>query len=326
MDLWDLKDALSANKIDDDVLYAVDELDGLKIKGRHLKKRSFLFMVEGHIHWRTDKPAIVSRYHPNMYHWQVYQFDPDEPAYEISPKFDAVRDVAKELQLPTGKDVYYRARIFTGNSFCLNGKHVPDTFRQYTVEALGVKTEPLPPLIAEALGTKLPGFFTYKHLPIYLQEKDSYLTVVWRLRVFPCPFEHFTFSPATPLAPANPEVLYYECRWHPSGVISEAFKNVEKVRPNNPGMFDRFKTDTFFLLSGQSKRGRLPNSGAFPAEDEFLKVREEAKEHFGGSEPPIEELAHFFGVCPSTYRKYAGICGVPTKLYAKDDEDELTDE
>jgi hypothetical protein len=326
MDLWDLKDALSAKKIEDEDLYAVDELGGLKIKGRFLKKRGFLSMIEGHIHWRKDNPAVVTSYYPDMYHWQVKQLDPDELAYEISPEFVDIRDVAKELQLPLGKEVYYRTRIFIGNSFCLNGKHVPDTFRQYTVEALGVKTKPLPPLISEALDTHLPGAFTYPKVPIYFQEKDSYLTVVWRLRVFSCPIEHFAFSPSTPLAPANPEVLYFERRWHPHGVISEAFKNVEKVRANNPSLFDRFKTDTFFLLSGQSRRGRNPNSGAFPAKDAFLKKRNEARELFGGAEPSIEELTRFFGVSQSTYRRHANLYGVSPRLYGKDDRDKSTEE
>jgi hypothetical protein len=326
MDLWELKDALSANEIEDEVLYAVDDLGGLKIKGRSLKQLGLISVIEGHAYWRNDNPAVVKSYYPNMYHWQVKQFDPNELAYEISPEFSDIRDIAKELQLPLGNDVYYRTRIFTGNSFCLNSKHVPDTFRQYTVEALGVKTKPLPPLIAEALDTQLPGVFNYPNVPIYFPEKDSYLTVVWRLRVFLCPIEHFAFSPSSPLAPANPEVLYFERRWHPNGVISEAFKNVEKVRISNPGMFDRFKTDTFFLLRGESRRGRNPNSGAFPAKDAFLKKRDEAREHFGGAEPPIEVLARFFDISQSVYRKYADLCEVPRKLYAKNDEDKFTKE
>jgi hypothetical protein len=326
MDLWDLKDALSANRINDDDLYAVDELDGLKIKGGFFKKRGFLHMIEGHIHWRKDNPDTVARYYPNMYHWQVYQYDPDELTYELSPEFGGVKEVAKELQLPKDKDVYYRTRIFTGDSFCLDGKPVPDVFRQYTVEALGVRIKPLHPLIAEAMGTNLPDYYNYTHLPIVFQEKDSFLTVVWRLRIFACPIERFVFSPSTPLAPARPEVLYFEHRWQPPGVIDETFKNVDKVRTNNPGLFDRFKTDTFFLLSAHSRRGRNPNSGAFPAKEEFLKKRSEAQDRFGGTEPSIEVLARFFGVTPGTYNRHANLYEVSPELYAKNDEDGIDKE
>lgn len=305
MHLWDLKDVLSTNRIEDEVWYAIDDLDGMKVQGKHIKDRDFFPTIEAHIRWRMENHTLVARYYPNMYDRKVYHFDPAAPAYEISPEFSGIREVAKELQLPQNNDVRYRVRIFTGNSFCLGGKRVPDSFRQYTVETLGVKIKPLSPPMAETMGMHLPSALDYEYIPAHFKEIDSYLTVVWRLRVFACPIEELPFSLSAPISPMRPDGLYFEHRWHPQRSISETFVNVEKVRTDNPGLFDRFKTDTFFLLGDRPRKGRPPNSGVFPDKEEFLKRCNEALYQCGREEMSTEELAEILGISPITCFKYA---------------------
>lgn len=310
MHMWDLKDALLANQVEDDVLYAVDELDGIRVPGKRLKNPDFLQGTERHIQWRMENPAEVARFYPDMYHWMVQQLDHESPAYEINSRFKGVRETVKELQLPYGEDVFYRSRIFTDTSFRAVAGLVPDAPRQYTIEVVGVKTAPYPPHIAKYLDPLIPGSWTWLCQPMLLKEDDSYITVVWRLRVFSCPAEHFGFSPANPLAPLHPGVLHFEHRWHPQKGVLEAFKNVEQIRANAPTLFDHFKSDIFALLNKQLRRGRPPHSGEFTAPEEFMEVYEEVLNRYGGVEPPIKQLAKDFGVSSSTFYRYVKRFGV----------------
>jgi hypothetical protein len=145
---------------------------------------------------------------------------------------------------------------------------------------------------------------------MYLQETDLYLTVIWRLRVFPCPVESFEFSPSTPLAPLRPDILHFEHRWHPHKGIVETFKNIEQVRKNDRALFDRFKSDTFSLLCEQQRPRRPKNSGKFPTPEKFLKIYNEVLNQCGGKLPPLKELLKHFDVSPNTYYKYAKRYGV----------------
>jgi hypothetical protein len=88
MELWAIKDALLANKIEDHLFYEIDELDGIPVQGKRLKNPDFLLLVvERHIRWRAERPSEFARYYPKWYRWLVWQFDPEAPAYKINPKF-----------------------------------------------------------------------------------------------------------------------------------------------------------------------------------------------------------------------------------------------
>lgn len=310
MNLWDLKDALLANRIEDEELYAVDELDGVKIPGRRLKCPGFVQYTESHIHWRMNNPAEVARFYPNMYHWMVQQIAPESPAYEINSKFKGVREAVKELQLPYGDDVFYRSRIFTDTSFRAAAGLAPAAPGQYTIEVFGVTVVPHPPHAAEYFDLLIPGSSTWLCSPMQLKEADSCITVVWRLRIFSCPVEHFEFSPANPLAPSDPKVLHFEHRWHPQKGVEEGFKNVEQVRTSAPALFDRFKSDTFALLKKQPRRGRPPHSGEFTSPREFEELYEEVLNRYGGVEPPIKQLVKECKIATSTFYRYVEDFGV----------------
>jgi hypothetical protein len=302
--LWALKDALLADKIEDDLLYEIDELDGIPIKGRHLKNQDFLLqVVERHIRWCVEHPGEFARYYPKWYRWLVWQFDPEAPAYTINPKFRGVREIAEELGLPVGDDVFYRSRVCSDSSFPSISGFAPEPAGQYTIEVLGVETRPLPLKISLVTGSQVPNYFDYSCPPLCLHEIDSSITVVWRLRIFSCPVDHFEFSPATPLVPSNPKVLHFERRWHPDKGIEECFKNVEQVRTHTPTQFDRFKADVFALLR-EHRQGRPRNSGELSRE-EFIRIYEGVLERHGGKEPPFATLLKEFKISASTFYKYA---------------------
>jgi hypothetical protein len=322
MEFWAIKDALLANKIEDRLFYEIDELDGIPVQGKYLKRRDFLLqVVERYIQWCAERPGEFARYYPKWYRWLVWQFDPDAPAYEINCKFQGVGDLVKELQLPYGENIFYRSRIFTDTSFRVTFGLPPDTPKQYTIEVLGVKTKPLSQRFAEIMGTLLPiSLHSYSNPPMYFQEPDSYLTVIWRLRVFSSPVEFFKFSPSTPLAPLHPGILHFEHRWHPQKGIEEMFKNIEQVLWNDPSLLDRFKSDIFSLLFGQQKLRRPKNSGKFTTAESFLKIYNEALNQCGGKEPPLKELLRRFNVSPNTYYKYAKRYGVYKNRRSKPSE------
>ena len=75
---------------------------------------------------------------------EVYQYHFDSPGFIISPSFEDVQNLVRELDLPTGNDQLYFSKLWRAGDFVGATGPSYTEYQKYSVETFGVRVRSVP--------------------------------------------------------------------------------------------------------------------------------------------------------------------------------------
>lgn len=212
------------------------------------------------------------RCYPSTGDIKVFQYRDDPLAYEIRGGFKGITRLIQELGAPNHFNTTYCVRLSRTEEFVKAGSLPSNRFKNYTVERVGLKIEPLPSLKP---GSKAKPFIKdsslYVSQPSYWYERPDYLVQVWRTRVFAYPLERMQTSPSHPLSLDKPLGMYFEECWHPTRGKQRSIHWLAHWEGNH-SKIEHFRRDALWIIEGQNKIGRPLGSKKYGNPQEFIRV------------------------------------------------------
>jgi hypothetical protein len=229
---------------------------------------------------------------------QVHKYRSNPPGFIISPGYNRVQNLIREIDLPTGPFDVYFSKMWSADEFLGLPTIQPQKYEGYSVETFGVRVISLPFSYAYE-DNALPN---PSHLPRYWLTSSLRLIQVRRLKVFKCPLKHLVSR--VPLSDGPEPILYLEERWDPRRWGITELGGVGIKDSNEVGTFLRTARR---ILAGDPKRGRPQGTRQYPIGREFYELARakfsELQDKFG--RPPLrKEVALALGLSISSLKSY----------------------
>jgi hypothetical protein len=235
---------------------------------------------------------------------RVYQYSLDPPGFMISPRFDGIQSIARELNLEIAypEDKYF-SRLWRGGDFVgARGKAYGD-YQEYTVETFGVRIDIVPQ--------------TYLYLDIrplhpsslarYWLTSKFELIQMRRIRVLLRPLESFDMKPGNPITAQLPHCPYVEERWNPKSWEHVSIGGLRRRELYFSTETERFRRDASRILARQTRKLGRPEGTTQYSPESFISTAKRiyCEELVKTGSPPTQKLVALkMGLSRSAFKYY----------------------
>lgn len=237
----------------------------LKAFAARLPNNEFHFSDHPESHRQDPQKIRVKDHTP-----EVYQYHLDSPGFIISPSFDGVQNLVRELDLPTEADELYFSKLWGAGDFVGAGGPSFTEYQKYSVETFGVRVRSVPESFfsLDFYAPDLAG-----DLPRYWLTPCLKLIQIRRVRVFSRSLEWMRGRSWGPVTGDLAHVLYLEERWHPLLWDTLSLQGLKGRGVSNSLQIERFyRIGKRILARTPNFKGRPQGSGQYPIGSEFYRV------------------------------------------------------